>query len=143
MKKLVSFLLMLSVFMTGCAEKREYNFMQPLENISKIEIVYFSPYDTYRTKEYLETEADKVIEQQDWESLISQIEQMQYKKEFMDPSGGISSFTLRITYLDGAVELVCARGSLYITEHDDKMRYIYFDKQTFYDVLHDYLSEPG
>ena len=130
-KRIIVIILLTFLLFSGCTTRNNYVFMQSLENVQSIEIIYVSPYQSYNHKDYLELEPIASVEKSNWDNFKKEFDKMSCKAYFLDPPLSISKNVIRMTYVDGAVELICASSGLYYTDEEEKYQNIYFDQTEF------------
>ena len=135
MKKVVLLvILLLLLHLSSCSTNNSYTFMQPFENTERIELIAVSPppYQTYRYKEYAALEPIAEIDKTNWDGFRSALQELECKTYFGDPPTGIYGDAIRITYTDGAIELIgVGAGEYYDSERNAKDRYFYFEQSDY------------
>lgn len=124
-------IIFLILLLSGCKERDKYVFLQPLEGVQSIEIVYVSPYQPYNHVDYLELQPIACINKSNWDIFTNEFEKMTCHSYFLDPPLGISGNAIKLTYTDGAVELICAKSVLHYIDGEEKYQNIYFDQAEF------------
>ena len=130
----ISLIVLVLIFMSGCEKKAEYEFLQPNENIVKIEYVT----DWYNNETILINELSK----DKTEKFLIDFKNIDCYTYFTDP-GSIEpgEDAIKITYTNGEFELINRTGQeLY---KDEKFKYLglyYFDSEQFQDFINKYFE---
>ena len=132
MKRSVFLVFMCCLLLLCSCNNRQYSFGQKSENIKSIDIIYVSPYKIYSNESYAQFEAIATIDRTAWDDFIQAFREIPSKKQFHDPTWGISGNVIRITYEDDSFDVICAYGSLYYSVDDWENQYYLLD-ETLYD----------
>ena len=131
----------LTLSLMGCFFSREekYEFRQEFDQIVSIEIL---------KKEYDSNDATtpakmiKAIPPEEHRALIDALLELEGFRLFYEPSTGVGMYYIRITYKDGAQELMGNYSTAYITAdgklHEDNYS---FCREPFYDLISRLLGE--
>ncbi len=130
------------LLLSGCMS-RKYKLAQSEENITRIEIVFCFPSETYHREELLKMEPMVVLEEAEWETILHDITSTPCHFVIGDPPFNISEHVIRIIYADGSVELIGAHGAVYYSERESRYRNLFYDRDEYYDFIWDYITNEG
>jgi hypothetical protein len=139
--RLLLLIALLGFMLNGCIfnHKTPYEFRQEFDQIACIEILK-KQYDSIRT----DTPMDviKTIDPTEHRALIDALLETDGSRVGLDPPTGFGMYIIRITYLDGEMEMIGNYSNGYITPDGKLHEDIYcFDREQYYAVISDYLGE--
>ena len=131
-------ILMTGITLSSCKKTYEYEFMQPVENITSIAFVYADP---YHDVDYSKLEIDCVIVNDLWPVFLEDFGEIPCKRYRFDPPNDVSGDVIRISYEDGSCEVFSASSSLQI-DAKGRQHYTmkYFDTDAFEQLVQKYYA---
>ena len=113
MKKLIALLLVISALFTGCT-RSVYILRQLDVNVESIEIgITKFGMDSFESK--------KVLNDEEMAEFFEGLSELMFKRYLFGDPSDVGGLTVKITYSDGAYELICYYTSQY--KKDDRMSY--------------------
>lgn len=128
---LIYTMLFFGVFcLSGCNSSLKYEFSQPNECISKIEVIEI----TTDNHENILTELESDSE------IVSEIQSLQCKKYWNDPNQSIVGIALKVYYTDTSYEIITWESNAYYSKDSCDYGWEYFDKESFDSILNSYIE---
>lgn len=139
MRKIAIWILPIVLLLTSCQKASAFALVQPEATVDKIEIIWvynWLEYDPDDTDTY---EICYTILKEQHISFLEDLYDVPCYKYRNDPFQGFGQNTIRVTYLDGAFELIGARTVYYETA-DGEWKYptYYFDTEAFGSLISAY-----
>lgn len=143
MKRLFLIVMPLLVFfLCSCNKNLNYTFMQPIEDITGIDIIYVDGYRDY--KSYDQLEATHSVEPEQWNLFIDSLKKVTCKKQSYEPYYSLSGIVIRITYADDSYELISRyTGAQFSADGDLRYPVIRFDSEEFDEFITKYTIGDG
>lgn len=116
------------IFLLGCQSTSQYEFAQPTDQISNLELI-----------EVIDNNESVLTTLNVSSSLLTDIQALECKKYINDPSHSINGLAVKISYNDSSYEIISWESNVYCTTSKCKYGFEYFDKDSFNDLLQDYL----
>jgi hypothetical protein len=113
--------------------------MQPIENVTSIDIIYVENFLEY--KSYDQLEAMYMIPSEQWGAFIDSLNRITCKKHHYEPNYSLAGYLIRITYADGCYEVISRRtGAQFSIDGDRKYPWVRFDREEFDDFITKYIE---
>ena len=128
---IILFLLIL-VALTSCGGD-SYEFKEPIDEIESIEIV--------SAENSLEFTVLKTLSEEEKAGFLEQFQMLKFNNYYIGDPMSVSGNTVKITYKNGAYEMICYRWSEYV--EDGKIQYLWksCDETDFNELLDSFLEE--
>ena len=131
----IMLIVLILMFISGCDRRAEYEFLQPNENISKIEYV-----TAWYNKEAI---VIKELNKDQFEEFLLDFNYLECYKYFTHPGSLLpGDNAIKTTYINGDFELINENEqATYIDGIFKDYGYYYFDNEQFQELINKYFNE--
>ena len=143
----IMLIVLILMFISGCDRRVEYEFLQPNENISKIDFVlvgndnnFFKKEDPYEFPN--QTTVIKELGKEEFEEFLIDFNKLNCYKYFTDPGRVFPGYqAVKITYINGDFELINVDGQAsYKNGKYKEYGYYYFHDEPFQELINKYFK---
>ena len=139
MKRIVIMCLLLCFTLSGCGTEVSFSLSQPENNIKQIEVVWVYNWLTYEHTDTDTFEIISTVSEKQHDIFLEDLYNVSCYRYRGDRIEGFDQNTIRITYLDGSIELIGARSVYYETvEGEWEYPPYHFDGEAFDDFISKY-----
>jgi len=119
MRKIAIWIVIFSTFLSGCEIKKTYSPAQPESNIAQIEIVNINRWFEYTPGSDYDFEVVCEITEENYSAFLEGLRNVPCCSYYGSPYNGFMEDTIRITFSDGAFELVGEKSVYYETSEGE------------------------
>ena len=136
MKKIAIWILPIMILLTCCQKKASFALVQSEATVDRIEIIWVYNWFDYDPDDTDTFEICYTISKEQHSTFLEDLYDVPCYKYRNDPIQGFGQNTIRVTYSDGAFEMIGAR-SVYYETADGEWKYptYYFDAEAFEDLI--------
>ena len=132
MKRIIILCSILCFALSGCKKEVSFSTCQPEDNITQIEVIWVYNWLTYEHADIDTFEIISIVPEEQHTVFLENLYNVSCYRYHGDPFEGFDQNTIRITYLDGSIELIGARTVYYETVAGEwKYPPFYFDNEAF------------
>lgn len=125
---LLIIIIILSLLSTGCQTNDKYEFAQTMDNMKKVEIIN------------VENGEEKVLIELDSFDIISDIQELSFKKYWNDPCQVINGLAVKIYYDDSSYEIITWECNVFCKDEICDYGWEYFDMDAYTETIEAYLD---
>lgn len=129
-------LILIVLLLALCSRKDAYTLSQPYPNVVNVEIVYVAN-DMILVKGFYDSiEPICALEAEQIDAFFDKFNTMACSRYLNDPAESVTGEVIRVTYRDGAFELIGHQAGFYCAKDKNwNYRPYYFDDEVFYQFI--------